>query len=88
MALHPGRQAAIIVANYTGGPLPHLLTLTGHGLYEGLLRISFGLAVIFFPVPVTSRLPLFQESGALWCPDFPPHRKNGGATRQPAVLQR
>lgn len=63
MALQPERQTAYVIANIPGGLLHHLLTLI----------INYFMTVLFFSESVTSQLPLFQEFGALCCPDFPLH---------------
>ncbi len=60
MAFHPAGQTAVTVARYTGGLLPHLLTLIRHGR-----------TVFFFFVTLPSRIAVFQQCGTLCCPDFP-----------------
>jgi len=67
MTLHPIRQTATDVAISTGGLLPRLLTFTRRNFSEGGLPHLALLQqeVIFFPVTVTSRLPLSREYGVL-----------------------
>ena len=61
MAFQPAGQTAVRVTPYTGGLLPHLLTLTP-------VRRRFFSSL--YPMP--SQTSVFQQCGTLSCPDFPP----------------